>query len=522
MAVRQYIGARYVPKFFEGEGGSSDWVSGIPYEPLTIVTYLGTSFTSKKAVPVTAGAPNENPDYWVVTGNYNAQVEEYRQMVEEYHQEVEGFDGRITAVEGEVTGLEAAVAAVAGDVTTLGERVTTLEGDMGVLSEKVDNIEDVIEGEVEGITTGITQYDNGTEPTAVAAYTEGTLFWKDGSLYVATVDIAQGETITPGVNCETFSLSDKLGGVDEEIEKLKYKDFGVRMAYYVDAVNGSDDNDGLSATSAMKTLQYAYETAYRNGYTDLTFLLLTGGEYVIDDRRFTNTSLHFTTNFSGGGASGVKVKLGDGTYAPYFYNCYVHFSGVAENKMEVNAPLGIHCDGADVYCGNAHLTATGTSTTANWDCANANLNIVGCEVDEEVSLYVRGGFFRIEGTNKFNWTPNAEQSAIRGQNVFMAIFAPSGVTNSLGLKALTQDAPADKWLCQIQVGVLRFEPRFNAFSENGFKFTGHAIRLRTAFASFSSGAKTDLAGTSLTGSNIPDGGTSIMAPNGNVWIPESF
>lgn len=78
---RQYIGARYVPKFFEGAGGSAEWVPGIAYEPLTIVTYLGNSFTSKVPVPSTVGTPNVNTEYWVNTGNYNEQIEEYRKEV---------------------------------------------------------------------------------------------------------------------------------------------------------------------------------------------------------------------------------------------------------------------------------------------------------------------------------------------------------------------------------------------------------------------------------------------------------
>lgn len=68
MATRQYIGARYVPKFFEGVGGSNDWVQGITYEPLTVVTYSGTIYTSKKPVPATVGSPNLNLNYWAVTG----------------------------------------------------------------------------------------------------------------------------------------------------------------------------------------------------------------------------------------------------------------------------------------------------------------------------------------------------------------------------------------------------------------------------------------------------------------------
>lgn len=79
MAVRQYVGARYVPKFYENSLGTAEWQSGIAYEPLTIVTYNGNSFTSKKEVPASIGAPNENPTYWASTGIYNAQIDEYRE-----------------------------------------------------------------------------------------------------------------------------------------------------------------------------------------------------------------------------------------------------------------------------------------------------------------------------------------------------------------------------------------------------------------------------------------------------------
>lgn len=80
MAVRQYIGARYVPSFFSDENGSTEWKSGIAYEALTIVTYLGNSYTSKKTVPV--GIEITNSEYWILTGNYNSQIEAYREEVE--------------------------------------------------------------------------------------------------------------------------------------------------------------------------------------------------------------------------------------------------------------------------------------------------------------------------------------------------------------------------------------------------------------------------------------------------------
>ena len=67
---RQYVGARYVPKLM------GEWNKALQYEALSIVTHLGNSFTSK--VPVPANIDITNTDYWVNTGNYNAQVEAYR------------------------------------------------------------------------------------------------------------------------------------------------------------------------------------------------------------------------------------------------------------------------------------------------------------------------------------------------------------------------------------------------------------------------------------------------------------
>lgn len=62
-----YIGARYVP-IFDGE-----WTNTKKYEPLTIVTYQGNSYTSRSYVPI--GIDISNNDYWALTGNFNGQIE---------------------------------------------------------------------------------------------------------------------------------------------------------------------------------------------------------------------------------------------------------------------------------------------------------------------------------------------------------------------------------------------------------------------------------------------------------------
>lgn len=74
MAVREYVGARYVPIFAD-----APWTNTVAYEPLTVVLYQGNSYTSRQYVPVGIDILNET--FWAETGNYDAQVEAYRKEV---------------------------------------------------------------------------------------------------------------------------------------------------------------------------------------------------------------------------------------------------------------------------------------------------------------------------------------------------------------------------------------------------------------------------------------------------------
>jgi hypothetical protein len=78
---RQYVGARYVPKIM------GEWDKALQYEALSIVTYKGSSFTSKIPVPNNIEITNEN--YWANTGNYNEQVTEYENNVRLYKSETD-------------------------------------------------------------------------------------------------------------------------------------------------------------------------------------------------------------------------------------------------------------------------------------------------------------------------------------------------------------------------------------------------------------------------------------------------
>lgn len=127
--VRQYVGARYVPVFAD----PLEWSSTQGYAPLTVVLHEGNSYTSRQSVPV--GIDINNTAYWAETGNYNAQIDAYRQ-------EVLAFDGRITAnanaISAETQARESEVSKAMADIAA--EAQARANGD-NALALRMDNFE---------------------------------------------------------------------------------------------------------------------------------------------------------------------------------------------------------------------------------------------------------------------------------------------------------------------------------------------------------------------------------------------
>ena len=89
MANNIYIGNRYVPIFAD----PVEWDNLRTYEPLTIVTYHGTSYTSRKTVPV--GIALNNTEYWVVTGNFNAFINELQGQIDDINSDIESINDKV-------------------------------------------------------------------------------------------------------------------------------------------------------------------------------------------------------------------------------------------------------------------------------------------------------------------------------------------------------------------------------------------------------------------------------------------
>lgn len=122
MATSQYIGARYVPLFAE----PIEWDKTQQYEPLTIVTNNGNSYTSRQFVPT--GIDISNESFWALTANYNAQVEQYRK-------EVKAYDGRITTAQETADDAKTAAGNASAAVAEEKNRAETKESEIQSLAE---------------------------------------------------------------------------------------------------------------------------------------------------------------------------------------------------------------------------------------------------------------------------------------------------------------------------------------------------------------------------------------------------
>ena len=87
------LGDGYVPQFAD----PLEWDDSTDYAALTIVTYHGNSYTSRQYVP--AGTPLDDSEYWVETGNYNAQVEDLRERMIGYEANIANINAIIPATD---------------------------------------------------------------------------------------------------------------------------------------------------------------------------------------------------------------------------------------------------------------------------------------------------------------------------------------------------------------------------------------------------------------------------------------
>lgn len=359
----QYIGARYVPIFGRVGEDSIEWDNSKPYEPLTIVLYQGNSFTSRQFVP--EGIDILNQDFWANTGNYNAQIEQYRQEVLQY-------DGRITA-NTEAIQNEATARANADEQLEI-----EIQATRQTYIKKYDTVSDMKNDS--SLKIGMTAKTNGfysVNDNGGALYTiveNETANEMDiislSNGYFAKL-IVESETINPAKLGAKFSSDSDDSPYIQRAVTLGNVKFPYRKSIYI---------GNTVSIPSRRTIDFNNCTLHWIGAQGYMF------SAIANDRTSTSASIVSVNMFD------ADVTINEGAFLKctnvYFWNLNkIRIRGANERQVlpivEVENCFNFICDSLHIYgaanstCGIKFIYGSGgTSGTANL----TNVNIINCLV----------------------------------------------------------------------------------------------------------------------------------------------
>lgn len=332
--VRQYVGARYVPLF----ATPIEWSDTREYEPLTIVLYQGNSYTSRQYVPT--GIEVTNEEYWALTGNFNAQVEAYRQ-------EVMAFDERITAnaqaISQEVSAREKTDAKVEANTSAITQEVANREQAIIELDGQIANVQgDIIIKRTKpfflilgdswtdfaaGYTNWATHLMNITGGSYKSFGKGGATFKQTASNLISDQIAVAKDGITDDELARLACII-LVGGINDISNSIDKSNYRASVTSTIRAINatfpqtpvlfaGNICNISLSANVQFNACDFYHEyvtfDAPYNGYI-LTSQTLPYFWYGHEDAEvFTSDGLHLNSNGAMAWANEIAACLGFGT-----------------------------------------------------------------------------------------------------------------------------------------------------------------------------------------------------------------
>ena len=230
----QYIGSRYVPIFAD----PIEWDIHRSYEPLTIVTHDGESYTSK--CNVGPGIDITNTRYWAKTGAYNAQVEQYRSEVKDLSAQVTGF---------------------ASDNAEFREKIDQYDKDNAAMKNTVAKNDARVDNLAERVATAETEIDGLQATTAQHTTDLADLHAKDEDLQR---QITSNDNDIAALQAKDVEQDSRLAGIDT---KLKSHDatLAQNTADIAKNTKNIQDNAAAIAANAHELADHAEELADHEG-----------------------------------------------------------------------------------------------------------------------------------------------------------------------------------------------------------------------------------------------------------------
>ena len=198
--------------------------------------------------------------------------------------------------------------------------------------------------------------------------------------------------------------------------------------YYLNGNTGSDDNTGLSASQAFKTLDKALSMTTKT--TQMRLNITAAGTYELHDiDNISGVAILIDTN-----VSGVIIKLnGDSGGQFSFYNCHLHLTGV-----DASNPITLYCEPV----GGVYHPIYGVNSTFTFDYVSMPYNrlqvgagsvvLTGCTMKSVRCL--AGSFLEFNNSKIINQDPTlnaiiANNSKVRVYGTFEVDTLPIVGTN---------------------------------------------------------------------------------------------
>ena len=294
MPVRQYIGARYVPLF----ATPLEWDKSRSYESLTIVYHQGNSYTSKQAVP--AGIEIADESYWALTGNYNAQIEQYRN-------EVTAYDNRITTTQDTADSAKTSADAANAAVTAEQSRAEAKEAEIQSLAETNETNIAHIDAQLAGTSnSGLLDRVNAIS----AKFPVGTADLADGAVTASKLSNNAISSIFAGLTVRRFDSSDAkadndglvIPNSDSRLAGYWIPELGMLVINALNSDHARFPKVGNGATSAFKLPSYVNYPSSDLYVTRAAFLVWDSSDYFKSWEAMTINSKGYvgaaTTDFS--------------------------------------------------------------------------------------------------------------------------------------------------------------------------------------------------------------------------------
>ena len=249
MTTRQYTGSRYVPLMAD----PIEWVNTREYEPLTIVLHEGNSYTSRQYVP--KGIAITDDAFWAITGNYNAQVEQYRRETASLHTDV---DANTAAIVTNATGISANTAAISTEESRAGAAETA---NSTAISNEVTRAKAAESTNSTAISNEVTRAKaaESTNSTAISNEVTRAKAAETANTSAITTEVTRAKAAETAINATTAIEAMKLGLSTYSLNS-SYK-----VAYIGDSYLNATVNWGTVLNKLLGNLTYPTYVTYNAG-----------------------------------------------------------------------------------------------------------------------------------------------------------------------------------------------------------------------------------------------------------------